>query len=66
MSSKTTADLVVEAANTGEEAKFLAASVTYDFSPEGLAAYVAAAGVIPASLQTILNDFETRISALEP
>ena len=66
MSSKTTADKVVEAANTGEEAKFLSASVTYDFSPEGLAAYIAAAGIIPTSLQTILDDFETRIAALEP
>lgn len=65
MSSRTTADKVVEAVNTGKEAKFLVNGVYYDFSPEGLAAYITAEGIIPTSLQATLDDFEARIAVLE-
>ena len=41
MAVKTIADLIVEAHNTGQEAKFEDGGQTYDFSPSGLKDYIA-------------------------
>lgn len=44
MTNLTTADLVTQAANTGKEAKFEYNGELYEFSPQGIAAYLSAIG----------------------
>jgi len=78
MANKTIADRLAAAEGTGEEAKFHATDATssgteYDFSPTGLASYLASVDLVVAgddgldagTVQEALQALATRIAALE-